>query len=88
MRLSKSLIPLVAGLSVLSTPALAQTVPEHGVFILNSLLFLLAGFWSCSWPAAFVCLKQGWSGQEHHNTIDQEYRAVFDCGCRLLPCWL
>ena len=44
MRLSKSLIPLVAGLSVLSTPALAQTVPEHGVFILNSLLFLVGGF--------------------------------------------
>ena len=39
MRLSKSFMPLVAGLSVLSTPALAQTVPEHGVFILNSLLF-------------------------------------------------
>ena len=39
MRLSKSFMPLVVGLSVLSTPALTQTVPEHGVFILNSFSF-------------------------------------------------
>ena len=37
MRLGKFLTPLVAGLSLFSTPAFAQTMPEHGVFILNSL---------------------------------------------------
>ena len=41
MRLVKFILPLIAGLSVLSTPALAQTVPEHGIFVLNSLLFLI-----------------------------------------------
>ena len=44
MRLIKTLTPLAAALSIYSSPALAQTVPEHGVFILNSLLFLMAGF--------------------------------------------
>ena len=44
MRLIKILTPLVAGLSIFSTPAMAQTVPEHGVFVLNSLLFLIGGF--------------------------------------------
>ena len=39
MRLIKILTPLVAGLSIVSTPARAQTVPEHGVFVLNSLYF-------------------------------------------------
>ena len=39
MRFIKIFTPLVAGLSILSTPAMAQTVPEHGVFVLNSLLF-------------------------------------------------
>ena len=28
---------------VTASPAFAQTVPEHGVFILNSVLFLLCG---------------------------------------------
>ena len=59
MRLSKSLIPLVAGLSVLSTPALAQTVPEHGVFILNSLLFLVGGFLVMFMACGFCMLEAG-----------------------------
>ena len=29
--------------ALLATPALAQQVPEHGVFVLNSLLFLIGG---------------------------------------------
>ena len=37
-------ISLAVGFSILGTPALAQEVPEHGIFILNSLLFLMAGF--------------------------------------------
>ena len=40
MRLTKIFTLLIGGLCVLSTPALAQTVSEHGVFVLNSLLFL------------------------------------------------
>ena len=59
MRLSKSLIPMVAGLSVLSTPALAQTVPEHGVFILNSLLFLVGGFLVMFMACGFCMLEAG-----------------------------
>ncbi|MBL55314.1 MAG: ammonium transporter [SAR116 cluster bacterium] len=59
MRLSKSLIPLVAGLSVLSAPALAQTVPEHGVFILNSLLFLVGGFLVMFMACGFCMLEAG-----------------------------
>ena len=59
MRLSKSLIPPVAGLSVLSTPALAQTVPEHGVFILNSLLFLVGGFLVMFMACGFCMLEAG-----------------------------
>ena len=59
MRLNKSLIPLVAGLSVLSTPALAQTVPEHGVFILNSLLFLVGGFLVMFMACGFCMLEAG-----------------------------
>ena len=59
MRLSKSLILLVAGLSVLSTPALAQTVPEHGVFILNSLLFLVGGFLVMFMACGFCMLEAG-----------------------------
>ena len=59
MRLSKVLIPLAAGLSVFSTPAFAQTVPEHGVFILNSLLFLVGGFLVMFMACGFCMLEAG-----------------------------
>ena len=59
MRLRKSLIPLVAGLSVLTTPAFAQTMPEHGVFILNSLLFLVGGFLVMFMACGFCMLEAG-----------------------------
>ena len=59
MRLRKSLIPLVAGLSVLTAPAFAQTMPEHGVFILNSLLFLVGGFLVMFMACGFCMLEAG-----------------------------
>jgi len=59
MRLGKILTPLVAGLSVLSTPAFAQTMPEHGVFILNSLLFLVGGFLVMFMACGFCMLEAG-----------------------------
>ena len=59
MRLRKSLIPLVAGLSVFTTPAFAQTMPEHGVFILNSLLFLVGGFLVMFMACGFCMLEAG-----------------------------
>lgn len=59
MRLVKFILPLIAGLSVLSTPALAQTVPEHGIFVLNSLLFLIGGFLVMFMACGFCMLEAG-----------------------------
>ena len=59
MRLIKIFTPLVAGLSILSTPAMAQTVPEHGVFVLNSLLFLIGGFLVMFMACGFCMLEAG-----------------------------
>lgn len=59
MRLTKIFAPLVAGLCVFSTPALAQTVPEHGVFVLNSLLFLIGGFLVMFMACGFCMLEAG-----------------------------
>ena len=59
MRLDKFLTPLVAGLSLFSTPAFAQTMPEHGVFILNSLLFLVGGFLVMFMACGFCMLEAG-----------------------------
>ena len=59
MRLIKIFIPLVTGLCVLSAPAMAQTVPEHGVFVLNSLLFLIGGFLVMFMACGFCMLEAG-----------------------------
>ena len=50
---------LAAVLGMLATPALAQEVPEHGVYILNSLLFLMAGFLVMFMAAGFCMLEAG-----------------------------
>jgi Amt family ammonium transporter len=42
-----------------ATPALAQEVPEHGVYILNSVLFLMAGFLVMFMAAGFCMLEAG-----------------------------
>ena len=46
-------------LTILAGPALAQEVPEHGIFILNSLLFLVAGFLVMFMACGFCMLEAG-----------------------------
>ena len=57
LNLKSMLLAAVFGLS--ATPALAQEVPEHGVYILNSLLFLMAGFLVMFMAAGFCMLEAG-----------------------------
>ena len=60
--MKRSLIPstLIAGaLMAVASPAFAQTVPEHGVFILNSLLFLIGGFLVMFMACGFCMLESG-----------------------------
>ena len=52
-------ISLTLGISFIGCPALAQEVPEHGVFILNSLLFLIAGFLVMFMACGFCMLEAG-----------------------------
>ena len=54
----KSMLLAIA-FGTLATPALAQEVPEHGVFILNSLLFLMAGFLVMFMACGFCMLEAG-----------------------------
>ena len=60
--MNRFLIPstLIAGASMaIASPAFAQTVPEHGVFILNSLLFLIGGFLVMFMACGFCMLESG-----------------------------
>ena len=51
---------LAAGLTAgISAPAFAQEVPEHGVFILNSVLFLMSGFLVMFMACGFCMLEAG-----------------------------
>ena len=52
-------IGLFVAISFLASPALAQEVPEHGIFILNSLLFLVAGFLVMFMACGFCMLEAG-----------------------------
>jgi Amt family ammonium transporter len=52
-------ISLVTTISLFSSPALAQELPEHGMFILNSLLFLIAGFLVMFMACGFCMLEAG-----------------------------
>ena len=54
----KYVLPAVA-VSLIASPAFAQEVPEHGVFILNSLLFLMAGFLVMFMACGFCMLEAG-----------------------------
>ena len=54
----KYALPAVAA-SLIASPAFAQEVPEHGVFILNSLLFLMAGFLVMFMACGFGMLEAG-----------------------------
>jgi len=52
-------IGLFATILFVASPALAQEVPEHGIFILNSLLFLVAGFLVMFMACGFCMLEAG-----------------------------
>ena len=54
----KYVLPVLAA-SLIASPAFAQEVPEHGVFILNSLLFLMAGFLVMFMACGFCMLEAG-----------------------------
>ena len=54
----KYALPAVAA-SLIASPAFAQEVPEHGVLILNSLLFLMAGFLVMFMACGFCMLEAG-----------------------------
>ena len=54
----KYALPAVAA-SLIASPAFAQEVPDHGVFILNSLLFLMAGFLVMFMACGFCMLEAG-----------------------------
>ena len=54
----KYALPALAA-SLIASPAFAQEVPEHGVFILNSLLFLMAGFLVMFMACGFCMLEAG-----------------------------
>jgi len=86
--MKRSLIPstLIAGaLMAVASPAFAQTVPEHGVFILNSLLFLIGGFLVMFMACGFCMLESGLvRAKKHHYPANQKHRALFDCGHWLL----
>ena len=50
---------LAGAASVMASPAFAQEAPEHSVFILNSLLFLMAGFLVMFMACGFCMLEAG-----------------------------
>ncbi len=52
-------IGVVGTLSLIASPAFAQQAPEHSVFILNSLLFLMAGFLVMFMACGFCMLEAG-----------------------------
>ncbi|MEL0197843.1 MAG: ammonium transporter, partial [Rhodobiaceae bacterium] len=54
-----SVLAIAAAGAMLATPALAQEVPEHGVFILNSLLFLVGGVLVMFMACGFCMLEVG-----------------------------
>ena len=50
---------LAGAATLLTSPAFAQEAPEHSVFILNSLLFLMAGFLVMFMACGFCMLEAG-----------------------------
>ena len=50
---------LAGAVNLLASPAFAQEAPEHSVFILNSLLFLMAGFLVMFMACGFCMLEAG-----------------------------
>ena len=54
-----SLLAIAGFGALLSTPAMAQEMPEHGVFIMNSLLFLFGGVLVMFMACGFCMLEAG-----------------------------
>ena len=52
-------VSVVGALSLIASPAFAQQAPEHSVFILNSLLFLMSGFLVMFMACGFCMLEAG-----------------------------
>ncbi|MEE2773537.1 MAG: ammonium transporter [Pseudomonadota bacterium] len=59
MSIFKVTISLCGVLTLIAVPAAAQEVPEHGIFILNSLLFLIGGFLVMFMACGFCMLEAG-----------------------------
>ncbi|MBL6625603.1 MAG: ammonium transporter, partial [Alphaproteobacteria bacterium] len=59
MSRSLSLLAIAGFGALLSTPAMAQEMPEHGVFIMNSLLFLFGGVLVMFMACGFCMLEVG-----------------------------
>ncbi|MEC8089057.1 MAG: ammonium transporter [Pseudomonadota bacterium] len=58
-RISRSVLALAGIGALVATPALAQEVSEHGVFVLNSLLFLIGGVLVMFMACGFCMLEVG-----------------------------
>ena len=58
-RISRSVLALAGIGALVATPALAQEVPEHGVFVLNSLPFLIGGVLVMFMACGFCMLETG-----------------------------
>ena len=58
-RISRTVLALAGIGALVATPALAQEVPEHGVFVLNSLLFLIGGVLVMFMACGFCMLETG-----------------------------
>jgi len=58
-RISRSALVLAGIGALVATPALAQEVSEHGVFVLNSLLFLIGGVLVMFMACGFCMLETG-----------------------------
>ncbi|MDC3295113.1 ammonium transporter [bacterium] len=61
----------------LSQPAFAQEVPEHGIFILNSLLFLVGGFLVMFMACGFCMLEAGLVRSKNTSTQLTKNVALF-----------
>ena len=58
-KISRSIFALAGIGALVATPALAQEVPEHGIFVLNSLLFLIGGVLVMFMACGFCMLETG-----------------------------
>ena len=84
MRLIKTLTPLAAALSIYSSPALAQTVPERGIYTQLTVIFdgrFLVMFMACG----FCMLEAGLVRAEYNNSTNEKHnysqlRHVLLCG--------